>query len=226
MYCQRFQTAGVADDQAFLCERSDPFVQPCSTEAADKLSKHQHKTSLLPFFRILTGMKVIILEVEPLAAERLVLLLRQIEPAIRIIAAPDDIEPVVGFCSQELVPESPAVRRCCYKVRLLGRMGRRWFFIDTKDIAIIEAENRMVHIVLMNRTKYLVDHTLDQLERELEPSAFFRINRSIILHARAVEQVKPFINHRLRITLKNPLQAEEVIVSRDRVADFKKWADS
>jgi DNA-binding LytR/AlgR family response regulator len=112
-----------------------------------------------------------------------------------------------------------------FKSRFLGRIGQRSFFIPTTDIAMIAASNRIVHLVGMDRTKYLVDHTLDELEQELEPSAFFRINRSTIIHARAIEQVKPFINHRLRLTLRCPLQTEEVIVSRDRVPNFKKWAD-
>jgi DNA-binding LytR/AlgR family response regulator len=112
-----------------------------------------------------------------------------------------------------------------FKSRFLGRIGQRSFFIPTTDIAMIAASNRIVHLVGMDRTKYLVDHTLDELEQELEPSAFFRINRSTIIHARAIEQVKPFINHRLRLTLRCPLQTEEVIVSRDRVHNFKKWAD-
>ncbi|MBS1604872.1 MAG: response regulator transcription factor [Bacteroidetes bacterium] len=127
-----------------------------------------------------------------------------------------------------LIRSSPGASlpgRPIFKSRFLGRIGQRSFFIHTTDIAMITASNRIVHLVGMDRTKYLVDHTLDELEQELEPSAFFRINRSAIIHARAIEQVKPFINHRLRLTLKCPLQTEEVIVSRDRVHDFKKWAD-
>ena len=164
-------------------------------------------------------MKIIILDDEKLAADRLQTLLELANPHIRLVATLDSLT-TANSGDERIVPVLPH-----FKSRFLGRIGQRSFFVNATDIAMIAANNRIVHLVGMDRTKYLVDHTLDELQQELEPSAFFRINRSTIVHARAIEQVKPFLNHRLRLTLRSPLQMEEVIVSRDRVHDFKKWAD-
>jgi len=118
------------------------------------------------------------------------------------------------------------LQRSSYKSRFLGRTGQKWVFINTQEIALVSVDNRIVRITTMDKVHYLVDHTLETMEQELDPGHFFRINRSIIVHAAAIGQVKPFINHRLRLVLKTPLESEDIVVSRDRVPDFKKWAES
>lgn len=135
-------------------------------------------------------------------------------------------DPSLPRPNYSLLGDYSPVRRNNFRSRLLGRIGQRGFFVNAHDIALISADNRIVEILTMDKTRYLVDHTLEELEQELDPALFFRINRSMIVHAAAISQVKPFINHRLRLTLKDPLQTEDIVVSRDRVADFKKWADS
>jgi two-component system response regulator LytT len=113
-----------------------------------------------------------------------------------------------------------------FKSRFLGRIGQKFFFINAGDIALFTADNRIVQVVTMDNIRYLVDHTLEELEASLDPTVFFRVNRSVIVHAAAIEQIKPFVNHRMRLVFKKPLQIEDVVISRERVADFKRWADS
>ncbi|HVU94871.1 MAG TPA: LytTR family DNA-binding domain-containing protein [Puia sp.] len=119
----------------------------------------------------------------------------------------------------------PTMRRP-YKSRFLGRIGQKFAFVPATDTALFHAENRIVQLIAADNTRYLVDHTLEDLETMLDPTAFFRINRSIIVHAKAIESVRPFVNHRLRLFLKPPVRWDDIIVSRERVADFKKWADN
>jgi DNA-binding LytR/AlgR family response regulator len=42
----------------------------------------------------------------------------------------------------------------------------------------------------------------------------------------AIHQVKPYYNSRLKLSVKGAPQTEELVISRDRVADFKAWANS
>jgi DNA-binding LytR/AlgR family response regulator len=125
-----------------------------------------------------------------------------------------------------LLGEYVPFRRSSFRSRFLGRIGQKGYFVNAGDIALISVDNRLVQITTMDKTTYIVDHTLEELERDLDPTAFFRINRSMIVQATAISQVKPFLNHRLRLTLKGALHDENIVVSRDRTADFKKWADS
>ncbi len=113
-----------------------------------------------------------------------------------------------------------------YKTRFVGRVGQKLFFIETDQIAYFLTDNKMVCMYTFDGNHYLIEHSLDALEKMLDPVHFFRINRSTIVKAKAIEQVKPYINSRLKIIVKTGTKQRDVIVSRDRVMDFKKWANN
>jgi two-component system, LytTR family, response regulator LytT len=113
-----------------------------------------------------------------------------------------------------------------YKKRFVGKVGQKLFFIDAADVAYFVADKKMVTLHTTDGHHYLIDYTLEDLEKTLDPAQFFRINRSIIVKARAIDQVRPYINSRLKIVFKAGQQTEEAIVSRERVNDFKNWANN
>jgi len=116
--------------------------------------------------------------------------------------------------------------RPIFKTRFAGRLGTKIHFIDTKEISFFEADNKIVYLIRMDGSRYLVDQTLEQLETLLDPLLFFRVSRSIIIHITSIIQLKPYINSRLVVLLKCGSNPNEVIISRERVNDFKTWADS
>ena len=111
------------------------------------------------------------------------------------------------------------------KKRFLGKIGQRLFFIEAGDIAFFQADNKIVYLVDKKGSRYLVDYTLDKLEELLEPGEFFRVNRRYLVCSNAIEQIKPYFNNRLKLQVKVARDEDEMIISRDRVAAFKKWAD-
>jgi DNA-binding LytR/AlgR family response regulator len=113
-----------------------------------------------------------------------------------------------------------------YKTRFTGKIGNKLFFIETNNIALFYSDNKIVHMVALDNTRYIAEYTLEQLEELLDTASFFRINRSIIVSISAISQVKPYDNNRLQVVLKNNIRPEEAIVSRERVVDFRKWADN
>jgi len=113
-----------------------------------------------------------------------------------------------------------------YKTRFTGKIGNKLYFIERKSIALFYSDNKVVYILTMENTRYIAEHTLENLEELLDPKFFFRINRSMIVNIDSVSQVKPYENSRLQIMLKNNIRPGELIVSRERVVEFRKWADS
>ena len=75
-------------------------------------------------------------------------------------------------------------------------------------------------------TRYLVDHTMEKLEQLLDPRIFFRLNRKFIVSIEAILQVKPYYNSRLKLSVQGAGQQEEMVISRDRVSEFRQWAES
>lgn len=113
-----------------------------------------------------------------------------------------------------------------YKSRFIGKVGQKLFFIDAGEVAHFVADNKIVHLHATDGNHYIIEFTLEELEQMLDPLHFFRINRSIIVKANAIEQVIPYINSRLKIIFKAGRQIAEAIVSRERVSEFKTWANS
>jgi len=113
-----------------------------------------------------------------------------------------------------------------YKNRFLAKVGQRSFFLQADETAYFFADNKIVYLVDKECNRFIVNFTLEKLEPLLDPVDFFRINRKMIVHSKAIEQVKPYFNNRLKLLLKGIKADEEIIISRERVADFKEWADA
>lgn len=68
---------------------------------------------------------------------------------------------------------------------------------------------------------YVIDETMEQLERNLHPEDFFRINRSCIVAYQGIQEVSLHSSNRLKIKLNN--SETEIFVAKERVREFKKW---
>jgi DNA-binding LytR/AlgR family response regulator len=82
----------------------------------------------------------------------------------------------------------------------------------------------MFHLQTIGGKRHIIDYTLDQLERMIDPDCFFRINRKIITNICAIKKIHTYFNSRLLLEL-HPKINLKVIVSRERVGDFKGWLD-
>jgi DNA-binding LytR/AlgR family response regulator len=111
-----------------------------------------------------------------------------------------------------------------YKSRFLAKVGKRLFFVPAEEVAFFWADNKIVYLTDREGNRFVINATIDKLESELNPKDFFRVNRSTIIHAGVLEQVKPYPNNRLKVELRNLRNADEIIISRERVNVFKEWA--
>jgi DNA-binding LytR/AlgR family response regulator len=112
-----------------------------------------------------------------------------------------------------------------YKDRFLAKVGQRSFFINAAEVAYFFADNKIVYLVDKEGNRFIINFTLEKLEPMLDPHDFIRINRKIIVHSQAIDQVKPHFNNRLKISLKAIKANEDMVVSRERVTAFKAWAE-
>lgn len=111
-----------------------------------------------------------------------------------------------------------------YRERFLVKFGNAFTYIQAQDMRFCYAEDSLVFTRMADGKKYNLDHTLEQLEQVLNPVHFFRINRKILLHIDAVDKIHPYFNNRLKLELL-PSPGFEIVVSRERVQDFKNWID-
>lgn len=109
-----------------------------------------------------------------------------------------------------------------YKARFMVKLGEHIHSIQTEDASIFFAEGRTAYLVTNAGKKFIVDFKLEDLENLLNPETFLRVNRTFILNIHAIKDVLVYSNSRLKITPKVDFD-QEIIVSRERVADFKEW---
>lgn len=113
-----------------------------------------------------------------------------------------------------------------YKTRFLAKVGQRLFFVPVQDAACFSADNKIVYLLDKEGNRFVINTTIEKLETQLNPQQFFRINRKMIINVDAIEQLKPYANNRLKLQVKGISSQEEIIISRERVSDFKLWADN
>ncbi|MBK9734756.1 MAG: LytTR family transcriptional regulator DNA-binding domain-containing protein [Saprospiraceae bacterium] len=69
-----------------------------------------------------------------------------------------------------------------------------------------------------------MDDALDTVQKMVDPDEFFRINRAMLISLNSIEKMETYFNSRYSLTL-NPAFHEQVIVSRERVREFKEWIE-
>lgn len=113
---------------------------------------------------------------------------------------------------------TPATRR----TRFLVPIGDRYQVLAVKDIAYLHSQGGQTRAYTSTQKSWPIPHTLDELEAELPPERFFRLNRQILASAPAVQGIFAHFNGKLKLTLA-PATQEEVFVSRDKAQAFKTW---
>jgi DNA-binding LytR/AlgR family response regulator len=109
-----------------------------------------------------------------------------------------------------------------YKERLLIKRGQQLSYLKTENTAFCYADGKLCYAVDFSNTKYLLESNLIQLEEQLDPGKFYRINRNLLVNIDAVKKVHTWLGGRLKIETE-PASTVETIVSRERVNGFKEW---
>lgn len=109
-----------------------------------------------------------------------------------------------------------------YKKRFLVKRGTDYISIKTEDIAYFYAAHKLVCMVDGKGQKFILDESLSDIEQELDPSLFYRVNRKYLVHITAIQKIKSFTKGKLLLELQPPTQ-EEITVSQESAAAFKEW---
>jgi len=111
-----------------------------------------------------------------------------------------------------------------YKSRFITRIGDQIKQIDITEVAYFKAEDNEVLLVTENNKRYFINHALDQLAEMIDPSIFFRANRSYLIHISSIKKISKYFNSRLHLELE-PVTREPVLISRVKVTEFLNWID-
>ncbi len=111
-----------------------------------------------------------------------------------------------------------------YKSRFMVRIGQRIQAIPIEKIAYFFSESKLTYIVTDENRRYPFDLPLDEIDVQLNPKTFFKINRQYIISFSSIAEIHPYFKGRIKLKL-TPDQPDEIIVSSERSPEFKKWLD-
>ena len=114
-------------------------------------------------------------------------------------------EKMIGYRSHFLIP---------HKDKLIP--------LSVDKIAFVFSEYKMAKIFTFDEHSYVLDISLDEISRQLNPASFFRINRQYIVSHKAINDISFWFGRKLSVNLVLPTP-DKVIVSRARIAEFKNW---
>jgi DNA-binding LytR/AlgR family response regulator len=109
-----------------------------------------------------------------------------------------------------------------YKKRFTVKIGQHLKMIPIESVECFYSENKATQMHTTDNRSYVIEETLETLENNLNPAQFFRVSRKYYVNITAIKDIISYSNSRLKIIL-NSFSESEIIVSRERVKDFKNW---
>jgi two-component system LytT family response regulator len=149
-------------------------------------------------------------------------LLKPIEPD-RLDRALDKIErfagqtqPDVRALARALAAQLAPTRRI---ERIASRVGERTTVLEVARVSHFSSKDKLTFAVV-NGHEHVIDHTLAELETQLDARRFARVHRATIVNLSFVKELFPAVDGGVLVRLKDDTKTE-LSVARDRVRELK-----
>ncbi len=109
-----------------------------------------------------------------------------------------------------------------YRNRFLVEKGDQMISLQSNEVSYIYSEDKATLLKDLAGNRFFVRGSLDEIGQELDPRAFFRINRSMLVHHQSIDKISNYFGGTLKLEL-IPSFDGDVSVSRRRVSEFKDW---
>lgn len=116
-------------------------------------------------------------------------------------------------------------QRKTYKTTYLVSLRDQLIPIKTASFAYIYIDEGIVKGVTTENKTYIIDKKLEDIENDLDPTFFYRVNRQFIVHKDAIANIKYYFNGKLILNI-SPTFKEQIIISKAKSSEFKKWINS
>jgi two-component system, LytTR family, response regulator len=128
-------------------------------------------------------------------------------------------EPDAGDWRRALEGLARHLRAVPYLDHLAARTGDRVQLLAVDEVTHVFARDRGTYAVAAGR-EHLLDVTLADLERRLDPARFLRIHRATLVNVRWIGELHGDVGGRLLLRLKDERRTD-LVVSRDRARVVK-----
>ncbi len=106
--------------------------------------------------------------------------------------------------------------------RILTYMRNELVPVLINEIAYVYTENTITYVVNFDGKKSTSNASLDDMYTNFDPTLFFRANRQYIISISAIDKIIKYGKSQLKIVLNSNVN-EEIIISKNKAAEFKQW---
>ena len=111
-----------------------------------------------------------------------------------------------------------------FKKRFTVHIRQGIYFLDIENISFFEANDSVVYAFDTTGKKYLLNEsTLKEIEEELNPSHFFRINRSELINKQHIEKIERYDKNTLAVKIKG--NEKYLKTSQSSTSAFRAWIE-
>jgi len=104
------------------------------------------------------------------------------------------------------------------------KTGNQNLLIRFEEISLFVVEIEYVQLLDLAGRKYLLDSSLDKMEKKIPCADFFRLNRQVLAHRQVIKGFKRIENGKLLIQLNTAFDfSHDLTVSRTKAASFRAW---
>ena len=107
---------------------------------------------------------------------------------------------------------------------LIPHRADEFLIIPVSDVSHITIRDGVVRLCTLEGKHHTLNMTLEEVESQLDPQRFLRVNRQFIISAAAVQKLSTYFLGKMLIHM-TAAPDEEIIVSKDKVATVKRWLD-
>lgn len=148
-----------------------------------------------------------------------------------VTKALDKMEMLVGSEKKNALTNETDIRSLIQTLRSQGNYrthflvpvkGDRLMPLDISTVLYFQFLDGVVYAVTDRQEIVAIPHTLEEICASINPIQFYRISRQYVIARKAIQDLTVWFTGRLVVNLIIPTE-EKVIVSRQKVADFKEW---
>lgn len=129
-----------------------------------------------------------------------------------------------NFEHREKLIKENLYKTCPYRQRLIVIAKDEWVLLPVKDIVYIHVDKGVTMAHTRSGKSYVLQKSIIELEEQLDPNQFFRLNRQYLANIQAIKHVKFNFSGKMRVVL-DGCDDCNIIVSKERTPLLHRWLD-
>ena len=185
-------------------------VQMPGLDGLAVIRKLRDKKIPLPHFVLATAYDQY--AVEAFRLEALDYVLKPVEKE-RLEQAVERARRTVAERAKAAQPEPPAPKPALQRTKLLVKSNQRNFIVDAQDVVYATIDDGLITVVSTSLEGQSNYRTIEELQSNLDPDAFWRVHRSYLVNIHRIKEVIPWFKSSFQLRMDDKKQTE-IPVSR------------